>query len=54
MYAIWLTWPAWAVAHDPSVRQVITGYQLPNGDNVLPTGIGIGGTHQLAQIWIDS
>ena len=53
VYSIWLTWPAWAIAHTPDVRQVITGYTLPDGSEVLPTGVGIGGTHQLAQIWLE-
>lgn len=53
VYNIWLTWPVWAIAHDPSVHDVVEGIRLPDGDAALPTGVGIGGTHLLAQLWME-
>ena len=53
VYNIWLGWPVTGIIFDPTVKQVNTGFTLPSGASVLPTGVGIGGTHQLAQIWID-
>jgi peptide/nickel transport system substrate-binding protein len=53
VYNIWLGWAITAIIFDPSVQDVNTGFTLPDGAPVLPTGVGIGGTHQIAQIWID-
>ncbi len=53
VYNIWLGWAVWGIISAPEVQDVITNFTLPDGDLVLPTGVGIGGTHQLAQIWID-
>lgn len=53
VYNIWLGWAITAIIFDPAVQDVNTEFTLPDGSNVLPTGVGIGGTHQIAQIWLD-
>jgi peptide/nickel transport system substrate-binding protein len=53
VYNIWLGWAVTAIIFDPSVQDVNTAFTLPDGSPVLATGVGIGGTHQIAQIWID-
>ncbi|NNF63411.1 MAG: hypothetical protein HKN07_04055 [Acidimicrobiia bacterium] len=53
VYHLWLGWAIWGIVAQSDVQDLITGFALPNGEPVLPTGVGIGGTHQLAQIWLD-
>jgi peptide/nickel transport system substrate-binding protein len=53
LYYLWLGWAVWGIVSRPEVKSVNTGFTLPDGDLVLPTGVGIGGTHMLAQMWID-
>ena len=50
VYDVWLAWGRWAVASDPAVHQIATGYNLPDGgENRGMTGAA----HQLSQIWIE-
>ena len=53
VYNLWLGWAITGIIFDPAVRDVHTGFTTVGGAPVLPTGVGIGGTHQLAQIWIE-
>lgn len=53
VYHLWLGWAIWGIVAQPDVHDLITGFNLPTGEAVLPTGVGIGGTHQIAQIWLD-
>jgi peptide/nickel transport system substrate-binding protein len=53
VYNLWNWWTVWGIASNPKVHQVFGPYELPNGDKILEEGLGIGGTHQLAQIWIE-
>ncbi|MCB0997466.1 MAG: hypothetical protein KDB21_20375 [Acidimicrobiales bacterium] len=53
VYDIWLTWPVWAIVHDPLIHGIVGEATLPDGTLALPTGVGIGGTHLLSQLWIE-
>jgi peptide/nickel transport system substrate-binding protein len=50
-YEIWNTWTVWGIVLDPKVHNV-DGFVLPDGTKG-GFGSGIGGTHQLMQIWVD-
>ncbi|MBT8197940.1 MAG: ABC transporter substrate-binding protein [Acidimicrobiia bacterium] len=52
-YNLWLGWAITGIISQPDVRDVNTGFATPAGSPVLPTGVGIGGSHQLAQIWLE-
>ena len=51
VYNIWFEWPVWSIGHSPSVHNVLGGI-TEEGDPVLDV-LGIGGAHQISQIWID-
>ena len=50
VYNLWSTWTVWGIAKDPSVNGLDT-FVLPDGQNEI-YGNGIGGSHQVAQLWI--
>ncbi len=50
VYDIWTSWTVWGIAKKPSVNGLDT-FTLPDGSNTLP-GNGIGGSHQVAQLWV--
>ena len=50
VYNLWAGWTVWGIFADPSVQN-ITQMELPSGNLIRPFGMGIGGTHWLAQIW---
>ncbi len=51
VYNIWFEWPIWSIGHSPTVHNVLGGI-TEEGDPVLDV-LGIGGAHQVSQIWID-
>ena len=51
VYNIWFEWPIWGIGHSSDVHNVLGG-TTEEGDPVL-TVLGIGGAHQISQIWID-
>jgi peptide/nickel transport system substrate-binding protein len=50
-YELWNSWTVWGIVFDPKVHN-IDGFQLADGGKA-GFGSGIGGTHQLMQIWVD-
>lgn len=48
---LWISWTLWANVYDAKVQN-ITVDQTPEGVEIVPTGVGIGGTHSLSQIFI--
>ncbi|MCB1003208.1 MAG: ABC transporter substrate-binding protein [Acidimicrobiales bacterium] len=50
VYNVWLTWGEWAIASQPDVHQIATGYNLPDGGENLGMRTG---THQVSQIWVE-
>lgn len=49
---IWLTHTIWAVAADPTVRNI--GYAtLPDGDEGLGFGTGFAGAIRMTEVWVD-
>lgn len=51
-YNLWTRWTVWGIIADESVKN-LTGLELPDGGMTQPTSVGIGGTHQITQIFID-
>ena len=50
VYDIWTSWTVWGIAKKPSVNG-LDAFKLPDGSNAL-YGNGIGGSHQVAQLWV--
>lgn len=50
VYNVWLTWGEWAIASQPDVHQIATGYNLPDGGENLGMRTG---QHQVSQIWLE-
>ena len=50
VYNVWLTWGEWAIASQPDVHQIATGYNLPDGGENLGLRTG---SHQVSQIWVE-
>ena len=51
VYNLWNTWTVWGIMFSSKVHN-IDGFLLPDGAKA-GFGSGIGGTHQLMQIWVD-
>jgi peptide/nickel transport system substrate-binding protein len=51
VYNIWNTWVVWGMAHQPNVHGA-NDFVFPDGSPSIP-GAGIGGAHQIAQMWIE-
>jgi peptide/nickel transport system substrate-binding protein len=49
VYNIWEWWTVWGLVYGKDVHDV-GSYELPSGNQAI-FGAGIGGTHQVAQIW---
>jgi peptide/nickel transport system substrate-binding protein len=50
-YNLWLGWTTWGIAKAPSVNGLDT-FTLPDGGAAI-YGNGIGGSHQVAQLWVE-
>ena len=50
VYDIWTSWTVWGIAKDPKVNG-LDSFVLPDGESEI-YGNGIGGSHQVAQLWI--
>ncbi|MDZ7676506.1 MAG: ABC transporter substrate-binding protein [Acidimicrobiales bacterium] len=50
VYNLWHWWTVWGIAKDPSING-LGNFVLPSGSNAI-YGNGIGGSHQVAQLWI--
>ena len=50
VYNVWLTWGEWAIASQPDVHQIATGYNLPDGGENMGMRTG---SHQVSQIWVE-
>lgn len=51
VYNLWTSWTVWGIAKDPAVNGLNT-FTLPDGTETI-YGNGIGGSHQVAQLWIE-
>ncbi len=51
VYNLWSSWTVWGIAKDPAVNGLDT-FVLPDGTPEI-YGNGIGGSHQVSQIWIE-
>lgn len=49
VYNLWHTWTVWGIAKDPSVNG-LDAFVLPDGTPEI-YGNGIGGSHQVSQLW---
>jgi peptide/nickel transport system substrate-binding protein len=49
VYNLWSSWTVWGIAKKPDVNGLDT-FTLPSGDATI-YGNGIGGSHQVAQLW---
>jgi peptide/nickel transport system substrate-binding protein len=50
VYNLWGSWTTWGIGKDPSVNG-LNDFTLPDGQPTI-YGNGIGGSHQVAQLWI--
>lgn len=50
VYNLWSSWTVWGIAKKPSVNG-LDGFVLPDGSKDI-YGNGIGGSHQVSQLWI--
>jgi peptide/nickel transport system substrate-binding protein len=50
VYNLWNSWTVWGIAKDPSVNG-LDSFTLPGGENEI-YGNGIGGSHQVSQLWL--
>ncbi len=50
VYNLWSSWTTWGIAKDPAVNG-LDSFVLPNGSPEI-YGNGIGGSHQVSQLWI--
>ena len=51
VYNLWHTSTVWGIAKKPSVNGIDT-FTLPDGQPTI-FGNGIGGSHQIAQLWVE-
>ena len=51
VYNLWHTSTVWGIAKKPSVNG-LDGFTLPDGQETI-FGNGIGGSHQIAQLWVE-
>jgi len=51
VYNIWNTWTVWGIASQPNVHGA-NDFVFPDGEPSIP-GAGIGGAHQIVQMWIE-
>ena len=51
VYNLWTSWTVWGIAKDPKVNGLDT-FTLPDGSPTI-YGNGIGGSHQVAQLWVE-
>jgi len=50
VYNLWTSWTTWGIAKKPDVNG-LDAFELPDGQGPTIYGNGIGGSHQVAQIW---
>lgn len=51
VYNLWSSWTTWGIARKPSVNG-LDSFELPDGGRTI-YGNGIGGSHQVVQMWVD-
>jgi peptide/nickel transport system substrate-binding protein len=51
VYNLWGRWTVWGIAKQPRVNG-LDSFTLPSGEPVI-FGNGIGGSHQIAQLWVE-
>lgn len=51
VYNLWHSWTVWGIAKKPNVNG-LDGFTLPDGQKTI-FGNGIGGSHQIAQLWVE-
>ncbi len=52
VYNLWSSWTVWAAAQRPEVNG-IDDFTIPGSDSIAIFGNGFGGSHQVAQLWIE-
>ncbi len=52
VYNLWTSWTVWAAAKRPEVNGIDT-FTVPGTDKKAIYGNGFGGSHQVAQLWIE-
>jgi len=50
VYNLWSSWTVWGIAKKPDVNG-LDSFELPDGQGPTIFGNGIGGSHQITQIW---